>query len=163
MGWRTKGCLGGRIARSGAAPAQLCEKYDVGPQYPAKVAKRLEGYKTNKRLEYPLADEYTLDGKTPLDGTGVEHLTEALQRKDRKRKRLTGPTKWEEKLQIPGDTWAHLAKLYTSPMVTARDMHLHFKHITHHTQASGHVQPLSGQSQHVPHMWGNRRILDTPR
>eukprot|EP00967_Tisochrysis_lutea_P025370 scaffold29269_cov36-Tisochrysis_lutea.AAC.2 len=26
-----------------------------------------DGYKSNKRLEYPLADEYTLDGSTPLD------------------------------------------------------------------------------------------------
>jgi len=68
---------------------------DLDPAPPAKWG---EGYKTNKRLEYPLADEYTLDGKTPLDETQVEHLTEALQRIDRKRKRLTGPTKWEERL-----------------------------------------------------------------
>ena len=61
----------------------------------------------------------------------VAHLTMAFQRACRKRKRLTGPSKWEEKLQIPSNTWAHLAKLYTSPMVTARDTHLHFKHITH--------------------------------
>eukprot|EP00967_Tisochrysis_lutea_P085632 scaffold120307_cov31-Tisochrysis_lutea.AAC.3 len=46
-----------------------------------------------------------------------------------KHKRLTRPTKWEEKLQIPEDTWAHLPRLYTSSMVTAHDMHLHFKHV----------------------------------
>ena len=84
--------------------------------------------------DHPLADEYTVDGETPLDETEVEHITSrALHQTGRKRKRLAGPSKWEEKLNLPEDTWAHLAKLYTSPMVTvtARDMHLHFKHIAH--------------------------------
>ena len=36
-----------------------------------------------------------------------------------------------KRLPLPANTWTHLAKLYTSPMVTARDIHLHYKHITH--------------------------------
>ena len=82
-------------------------------------------------MEYPLADEYTLDGVTPLDKMGVEQLTRAIQKTDGKRRRLTGPENWKQRLPVPDNTWEHLATIYTSSMMTARDTHLHFKHLTH--------------------------------
>mmetsp|Transcript_18473 Transcript_18473/g.52143 ORF Transcript_18473/g.52143 Transcript_18473/m.52143 type:complete len:245 (+) Transcript_18473:1995-2729(+) len=102
-----------------------------GSPHPTPPAKWGEGFKSSKRTEYPLPDEYTLDGKTPLDATEVTHLTGALQRPSRKRRRLTGPDNWATRLPITDSVWAHLAQIYTSPMMTMRDTHLHFKHITH--------------------------------
>eukprot|EP00967_Tisochrysis_lutea_P154812 scaffold308278_cov30-Tisochrysis_lutea.AAC.1 len=64
-------------------------------------AKWGEGYKSNKRMEYPLPDEYTLDGKTELDKTEVKHLTKALQKAENKRRRLAGPENWEKRFRRP--------------------------------------------------------------
>eukprot|EP00967_Tisochrysis_lutea_P115148 scaffold184195_cov40-Tisochrysis_lutea.AAC.1 len=55
---------------------------------------------------------------------------------DNKRRRLMGPENWAQRLPISENTWEHLATLYTytSPLMTARDdTHLHFKHLTTHT------------------------------
>ena len=61
-----------------------------------------------------------------------------MQKTANKRRRLvTGPDNWGKKLQLPDEVWAHLAEIYTSPMMRARDTHLHYKHITHRRIATG--------------------------
>ena len=132
-------------------------------------AKWGEGYKSNKRTEYPHPDEYTLDGKTTLDAMGdgawtVDHITntntKALQRIQNKRRRLTGPDNWEKRLALPDNVWAHLAELYTSPMLTARDTHLHYKHITHRRIAHSHGQQIRGPRHETAHVDSRKRTTN---
>ena len=94
-------------------------------------AKWGEGYKGNRILEFPLPEEYTLDGNTPLDKTEVKHLTKALQKLDARTQTQNGPQRWKDRLPVDENTWKHLARIYTSSMITARDSYLHFQHITH--------------------------------
>ena len=92
----------GELISSSARP--LDAPQDLDPAPPPRPASEMEmgngatALKSNKRLEYPLADEYTLDGSTPLDETEVEHLTNAIRGASRKRRHLMGPAKSDFKL-----------------------------------------------------------------
>jgi hypothetical protein len=101
---------------------------DLDPSPPARWGK---GYKGPRREAYPLPDEYSFDDEyTPLDATTVKILT-SLFSKQQTHKPHPSLAAWEKRLGIKDKQWHIIASCYNSSLLTPRDYHLHFKHITH--------------------------------
>jgi hypothetical protein len=104
------------------------ENYGLDPSPSARWGK---GYKGPRREAYPLPDEYSLDDKaTPLDATTVKILT-SLFNKKQNNKPHPSLAAWEKRLKIKDNQWDIIASRYNNSLLTPRDYHLHFKHITH--------------------------------
>jgi hypothetical protein len=90
-----------------------------------------KGYKGPRREAYPLPDKYSFDDEdTPLDATTVKILT-SLFSKQQNHKPHPNLAAWEKRLGIIDKQWDTIASSYNSSLLTPRDYHLHFKHITH--------------------------------
>jgi hypothetical protein len=90
-----------------------------------------KGYKGPRRESFPLPDEYALDeNETPLDVTSVKILTTTFSSK-RKHKPHPSIAAWNQRLPLSKEMWTIITSRYTNTLLTPRDYHLHFKHITH--------------------------------
>jgi hypothetical protein len=104
------------------------EPIDIDPSPPTRWGK---GYKGPRRETFPLPDEYALDAHgTPLDATTVKLLTHtfSLQKNQKQHSCLAA---WTKRLAITPKQWLIIASRYNNTVLTPRDYHLHFKHITH--------------------------------
>jgi ubiquitin len=104
------------------------EPMDIDPSPPTRWGK---GYKGPRRETFPLPDEYALDAhETPLDATTVKILTHtfSLQNNHKQHPCLAA---WTKRLAITPKQWLIIASRYNNSVLTPRDYHLHFKHITH--------------------------------
>ena len=101
---------------------------NIDPSPPTRWGK---GYKGPRRESFPLPDEYALDANnTPLDQITVKTLTASFSA-------LQNPkphpciAAWEKRLHLTIRQWKIIASRYNNSLLTPRDYHLHFKHITH--------------------------------
>jgi hypothetical protein len=133
------------------------EDLDLDPSPPARWGK---GYKGPRREAYPLPDEYSFDDEyTPLDATTVKILT-SLFSKQQKHKPHPSLAAWGQRLGINDKQWDIIASRYNSSLLTPRDYHLHFKHITHRriaTTADSQINQASAVSAPI------RGNVDAPR
>jgi hypothetical protein len=98
---------------------------------PSPSARWGKGYKGPRREAYPLPDEYSFEDEyTPLDVTTVEILTSLFSKKQN-HKAHPSLAAWGKRLGINDKQWDITASRYNSSLLTPRDYHLHFKHITH--------------------------------
>jgi hypothetical protein len=67
---------------------------------------------------------------TPLDTTSVKTLTRVFF-SNMKHKPHPSLATWGERLAIRETHWRIVASRYNNTLLTPRDYHLHFKHITH--------------------------------
>jgi hypothetical protein len=105
------------------------EDLDLDPSPPARWGK---GHKGPRREAFPLPDEYSFDDEdTPLDATTVKIRT-SLFSKQQNHKPHPSLAAWEKRL-ANDKQWDIIASRYNSnsSLLTPRDYHLHFKHITH--------------------------------
>jgi hypothetical protein len=120
----------GELARGDPLPA-IPDNMDPSP--PAKWG---PGYKGPQREVFPLPDEYALDEEgTPLDTTPVKTLTRVFST-NMKHKPHPSLAAWGKRLAISETHWRIVASRYNNTILTPRDFHLHFKHITHHRIAT---------------------------
>mgnify|MGYP003686239657 CR=1 FL=1 len=103
---------------------------DLDKHPPAKWG---EGYKGNRIQAFPLPEEYSINGSTPLDKTEVSHITSVLRSGTTKYRGQKGPSKWQERLPVSHDTWKHLP----SP-------HIHLA--TNHIKRLVHALPTHSSS-----------------
>eukprot|EP00962_Isochrysis_galbana_P031080 scaffold10107_cov158-Isochrysis_galbana.AAC.1 len=101
---------------------------NIDPSPPTRWGR---GYKGPRRESFPLPDEYALDAnETPLDQISVKTLTACFSA-------LLNPKPhpsqgaWEKRLPITHQQWTLIASRYNNSLLTPRDYHLHFKHVTH--------------------------------
>jgi hypothetical protein len=98
---------------------------------PSPATRWGKGYKGPRRESFPLPDEYALDeNDTPLDSTTVRILTATFSNK-RKHKPHPSIKAWNQRLPLNEENWKLIAQSYNNTLLTPRDYHLHFKHITH--------------------------------
>jgi hypothetical protein len=101
---------------------------NIDPSPPTRWGK---GYKGPRRESFPLPEEYALAGnETALDVTSVKILTTTFSSK-RKHKPHPSIAAWNQRLPLSEEMWTIIASRYTNTLLTPRDDHLHFKHITH--------------------------------
>jgi hypothetical protein len=98
---------------------------------PSPPAKWGQGNKGPQREVFPLPDEYALDEEgTPLDTTSVKTLTRVFS-SSMKHKAHPSQAAWGKRLAMSETHWRIVASRYNNTILTPRDYHLHFKHITH--------------------------------
>eukprot|EP00962_Isochrysis_galbana_P032411 scaffold10647_cov113-Isochrysis_galbana.AAC.9 len=91
------------------------------------------GYKGPRRESFPLPDEYALDAdETPLDQITVKTLSACFTAQlNSKPHPCLAAWAWEKRLPLTDKQWIIIASRYNNSLLTPRDYHLHFKHITH--------------------------------
>jgi hypothetical protein len=125
---------------------------------PSPRARWGKGYKGPRREAFPLPDEYSFDDEyTPLDATTVKILT-SLFSKQQTHKPHPSLAAWEKRLRIKDKQWDIIASRYNSSLLTPRDYHLHFKHITHRRIATN-----NRSIKHLPFLPPIRGNVDAPR